>query len=93
MWGGTLEKRMSFPLVVIEEVKRVRNQYANHNFIIGYRFSPEQPEKDGLYMEETIAFVDQLSNQGLSYLHLSVKNVWSMPRSGSNQSKTRSEIF
>lgn len=93
MWGGTLEKRMSFPLAVIEEVKRVRDQYANNNFIIGYRFSPEEPEKNGLNMEETIAFVDQLSNQGLSYLHLSVKNVWSMPRSGSNQTKTRSEIF
>lgn len=93
IWGETLEKRMSFPLAVIEEVKRARNQYANHNFIIGYRFSPEEPEEDGLNMEETIAFVDQLSNQGLSYLHLSVKKVWSMPRSGSNQSKTRSEIF
>jgi len=35
MWGGTLEKRMSFPLAVIEEVKRVRDQYANNNFITG----------------------------------------------------------
>ncbi|MCE4052192.1 NADH-dependent flavin oxidoreductase [Bacillus sp. Au-Bac7] len=92
-WGGTLEKRVCFPLAVIEEVKRVRNQYADNNFIIGYRFSPEEPEEDGIKMEETIALVDQLADQGLSYLHLSVKNVWSMPRSGSDQTKTRLEIF
>ncbi|WP_025784614.1 NADH-dependent flavin oxidoreductase [Sporosarcina sp. D27] len=93
MWGGTLEKRMCFPLAVIEEVKRVRDQYADNNFIIGYRFSPEEPEVGGIIMEESIALVDRLANLDLSYLHLSVKNVWSMPRSGSDQTKTRSEIF
>lgn len=92
-WGGTLEKRMSFPLAVVAEVKRVRDQYANKNFIIGYRFSPEEPEENGIKMEETIALVDRLAEQSLTYLHLSVKNVWSMPRSGSDKTKTRSEIF
>ncbi|MFJ7406525.1 MULTISPECIES: NADH-dependent flavin oxidoreductase [unclassified Lysinibacillus] len=93
MWGGTLEKRMCFPLAVIEEVKRVRDQYADNNFIIGYRFSPEEPEEGGIIMEESIALVDRLADLNLTYLHLSVKNVWSMPRSGSDQTKTRSEIF
>jgi len=93
IWGGTLEKRMCFPLAVIEEVKRVRDQYADNNFIIGYRFSPEEPEEDGIKMEESIALVDRLTDLDLTYLHLSVKNVWSMPRSGSDQTKTRSEIF
>lgn len=93
MWGGTLEKRMCFPLAVIEEVKRVRDQYADKNFIIGYRFSPEEPEEGGIQMEESIALVDRLADLDLAYLHLSVKNVWSMPRSGSDQTKTRSEIF
>lgn len=93
MWGGTLEKRMSFPLAVIEEVKRVRDQYADNNFIIGYRFSPEEPEEGGIKMGESMALVDRLADLDLAYLHLSVKNVWSMPRSGSDQTKTRSEIF
>ncbi|MED3804943.1 NADH-dependent flavin oxidoreductase [Lysinibacillus xylanilyticus] len=93
MWGGTLEKRMSFPLAVIEEVKRVRDQYADNYFIIGYRFSPEEPEDGGINMEESIALVDRLADLDLTYLHLSVKNVWSMPRSGLDQTKTRSEIF
>ncbi|MFJ8355858.1 NADH-dependent flavin oxidoreductase [Bacillus paramycoides] len=93
MWGGTLEKRMCFPLAVIEEVKRVRDQYADNNFIIGYRFSPEEPEEGGIKMEESLALVDRLADLDLAYLHLSVKNVWSMPRSGLDQTKTRSEIF
>ncbi|MGF9979106.1 NADH-dependent flavin oxidoreductase [Viridibacillus arvi] len=93
MWGGTLEKRMCFPLAVIEEVKRIRDQYADNNFIIGYRFSPEEPEEGGIKMEESLALVDRLADLDLAYLHLSVKNVWSMPRSGSDQTKTRSEIF
>ncbi|MFJ8519478.1 NADH-dependent flavin oxidoreductase [Lysinibacillus xylanilyticus] len=93
MWGGTLEKRMSFPLAVIEEVKRVRDQYADNYFIIGYRFSPEEPEDGGINMEESISLVDRLADLDLTYLHLSVKNVWSTPRSGLDQTKTRSEIF
>ncbi|MFJ5624828.1 NADH-dependent flavin oxidoreductase [Peribacillus loiseleuriae] len=92
-WGGTLEKRMNFPLAVIEEVKRIRDQYTDKQFIIGYRFSPEEPEETGIKMDDTIAFVNKLAEQGVTYLHLSVKNVWSLPRSGSNRTMTRSEIF
>lgn len=92
-WGGTLEKRLNFPLAVIEEVKRVRKQYADQQFIIGYRFSPEEPEETGIKMVDTLALVDKLAEQEISYLHLSVKNVWSLPRSGANRSMSRSEIF
>ncbi|MFJ8218076.1 NADH-dependent flavin oxidoreductase [Bacillus cereus] len=92
-WGGTLEKRMNFPLAVIEEVKRVRDHYASKQFIIGYRFSPEEQEESGIKMDDTVAFVNKLADQELSYLHLSVKNVWSLPRSGSNRTLTRTEIF
>ena len=92
-WGGSLQKRMHFPLAVIEEVKRVRDQYANEQFIIGYRFSPEEPEENGIKMDDTVALLNLLVEQELAYLHLSVKNVWSMPRSGNNKTKTRTEIF
>ncbi|MFF2855741.1 NADH-dependent flavin oxidoreductase [Peribacillus sp. NPDC058002] len=92
-WGGSLENRMHFPLAVISEVKRIRDQYADKEFVIGYRFSPEEPEEDGLKMDDTAALVDKLATQGLSYLHLSVKNVWSMPRSGLNRGLTRTEIL
>ncbi|MED3710775.1 NADH-dependent flavin oxidoreductase [Peribacillus frigoritolerans] len=92
-WGGSLKNRMHFPLDVIAEVKRIRDLYADKEFVIGYRFSPEEPEEGGLKMDDTAAWVDELATQGLSYLHLSVKNVWSMPRSGLNRELTRTEIL
>lgn len=92
-WGGNLENRMHFPLAVIAEVKRIRDLYADKDFIIGYRFSPEEPEEGGMKMDDTAALVDKLASQELSYLHLSVKNVWSMPRSGLNMGVTRTEII
>lgn len=92
-WGGNLENRMHFPLAVIAEVKRIRDLYADKDFIIGYRFSPEEPEEGGMKMDDTAALVDKLASQELSYLHLSVKNVWSIPRSGLNMGVTRTEII
>ncbi|GAB6258187.1 NADH-dependent flavin oxidoreductase [Peribacillus sp. N1] len=92
-WGGSLKNRMHFPLAVIAEVKRICDLYADKEFVIGYRFSPEEPEEGGLKMDDTVALVDELATQGLSYLHLSVKNVWSMPRSGLNRGLTRTEIL
>ncbi|MFY0783094.1 NADH-dependent flavin oxidoreductase [Peribacillus simplex] len=92
-WGGNLENRMHFPLAVIAEVKRIRDLYADKDFIIGYRFSPEEPEEGGMKMDDTAALVDKLASQELSYLHLSVKNVWSIARSGSKLGLTRTEII
>jgi len=71
-WGGTLEKRMKLPLAVIAEVKKV----ASENFIVGYRFSPEEVENPGITLEDTLLFIDVLANQGLSYLHGSLTNFW-----------------
>ncbi|WP_283596189.1 NADH-dependent oxidoreductase [Limosilactobacillus vaginalis] len=41
-WGGSLEKRMNFPLAVVKEVMDVVKQYAPKDFIVGYRISPEE---------------------------------------------------
>ena len=75
-WGGSLEKRMAFPLAVIDSVKAAVNKYAKHPFIIGYRISPEEVENPGINMEDTLVFVETLSEQGLDYLHISVQDFW-----------------
>lgn len=75
-WGGTLEKRMAFPLAVIDSVKAAVKEYARNPFIIGYRISPEETEDPGITMEDTLAFVDVLAEQDLDYLHISVQNFW-----------------
>lgn len=64
-WGGTVEKRLTFPLAVIEEVNSVIAKYAKDPFIIGYRLSPEEPETLGITMAETFILLDALADAGL----------------------------
>lgn len=90
-WGGSLEKRLSFPLAVLREVKRVVNEYASSSFIVGYRFSPEEPETPGITMAETFALIDALKEEGLDYLHASLMELWSLPRRGTEDERPRIE--
>lgn len=81
-FGGSIEKRMTFPLAVIDKVKRVVNEHAKSPFIVGYRFSPEEPETPGITMADTLTFVDVLAEKGLDYLHVSLFEFFSEPRRG-----------
>lgn len=71
-YGGSIEKRMRFPLEIVEEVIKVKNMHANDKFIVGYRFSPEEPEEDGITMDDTMLLVDELAKTELTYLHISL---------------------
>ncbi|GKU24877.1 NADH-dependent flavin oxidoreductase [Clostridium folliculivorans] len=75
-WGGNIEKRMKFPLAVIDEVNKAVKNEGKSDFIVGYRFSPEELENPGITLEDTLAFVDVLSKQDLNYLHVSLNNFW-----------------
>ncbi|SEN85756.1 2,4-dienoyl-CoA reductase [Mesobacillus persicus] len=89
-FGGSLEKRMTFPLAVVDEVKRVVKEHTSSPFIVGYRFSPEEPETPGITMGDTLKLVDTLAKQELDYLHVSLTEFFSMPRRGvENVNKTR----
>lgn len=90
-WGGTLEKRMSFPLAVLDEVLKTVDLYAKRPFLVGYRFSPEERETPGFTMKDTLMLVDSLLDRQLDYLHVSLLNFWSKPRRGVNQSLSRIE--
>ncbi|CAM3655335.1 NADH-dependent flavin oxidoreductase [Aeromicrobium ponti] len=92
-WGGSLEKRMAFPLAVIEEVKKTVSEHAKEPFLVGYRFSPEEPETPGITMADTLALIDVLSETGLDYLHVSLQDFWSEPRRGVKDKRSRIEII
>ncbi|KPV55843.1 NADH-dependent flavin oxidoreductase [Paenibacillus sp. A3] len=92
-WGGTLEKRMTFPLELIGEVQRVVREHAKEPFIVGYRLSPEEPETPGITMADTLTFVEVLAGQGLDYLHISLNDFRSIPRRGADDSRTRLELI
>jgi len=76
VWGGSIEKRMNFPLAVIAQVKKVVKEQGRDNFIVGYRFSPEEMESPGITLEDTLLLIDVLADQGLSYLHGSFMDFW-----------------
>lgn len=90
-WGGDAAQRLAFPMAVVDEVKRVVAEHAESPFIVGYRFSPEEDETPGITMSETFRLVDALADKELDYLHVSLMDFWSKPRSGAADSKTRME--
>jgi 2,4-dienoyl-CoA reductase-like NADH-dependent reductase (Old Yellow Enzyme family) len=93
-FGGSLEKRMTFPLEVVDEVKRVVSEHADASFIVGYRFSPEEPETPGITMSDTLSLVEALADKGLDYLHVSLMDFFSTPHRGvQDLSKTRIEYL
>ena len=73
-WGGTLEKRSLFPVAILERTKEVILSHKKNDFIIGYRFSPEEMEEPGINFEETMFLLDKLANKGLDYFHFSMGN-------------------
>jgi 2,4-dienoyl-CoA reductase-like NADH-dependent reductase (Old Yellow Enzyme family) len=92
-WGGSLEKRLAFPLAVVDEVKKVVAEHAKESFVVGYRFSPEEPETPGITMADTLTLVDALAAKNLDYLHVSLQNFWSTPRRGIQDTRSRIEII
>ncbi|MFF2755756.1 NADH-dependent flavin oxidoreductase [Psychrobacillus sp. NPDC058041] len=86
-WGGSLEKRMQFPLAVVDSVKKSVAEHAKSPFIVGYRISPEEGTNPGISLDDTLQFVDRLADQALDYLHVSVMHFWN----GSFRDKGESE--
>lgn len=75
-WGGSLEKRLSFPLAVINEVMKVKEKFASPSFIVGYRLSPEEIEEPGITLDDTKYLVKKLQLTDIDYIHVSMGNVW-----------------
>lgn len=88
-WGGTLGKRLIFPLTIVNEVERTVAEHAEKPFIIGYRLSPEEGSNPGITLDDTIQFVDRLANQNLDYLHISVGHFWNGSFRESDRTKSR----
>jgi len=92
-WGGSLENRMRFPLAVVDAVAAVREKHQRNDFIIGYRFSPEEAGEDGLTMTETGALIDALVQKPLQYLHVSLWEFDKKIRRGGDTAQTRMQFI
>lgn len=89
-FGGSVEKRMTFPLAIVDKIKSIVKEHADDSFIVGYRFSPEEAETPGITMADTIKLVDTLAEKDLDYLHVSLQHFLSKARRGvEDVNKTR----
>lgn len=71
-FGGSLKKRMTFPKQVVEKIIEAKKEFNKPNFILGYRFSPEELEQPGITINDTLQFVDMLADYPIDYLHVSL---------------------
>ena len=92
-WGGSLEKRMRFPLEVVDACCKIRDKYNKPEFIIGYRLSPEEPFEDGITMTETLALVRALVKKPIQYIHVSQKNYFQYARRGEGAGTPRLKLI
>ncbi|WMM89333.1 NADH-dependent flavin oxidoreductase [Heyndrickxia coagulans] len=90
-WGGSLEKRLAFPLAVVDAVKKTVAEYADRPFLVGYRLSPEEPYEPGITMDDTFALLDALMEKELDYVHISLQHFWSKARRGGEPGRPRME--
>lgn len=91
-WGGSLEKRMRFPIAVIKEVLKAAKE-ADDSFIVGYRISPEERENPGITMDDTLTFVKELAKQGLDYLHISVQDFFAGSMRDESDKRSRVQLI
>lgn len=91
-WGGSLDKRMAFPMAVTAEVMHVVQQFAPKDFIIGYRISPEEiHETVGYSWHESTQLIKRLtSTYNFDYIHLSMPEYNAKP---ADSDKTFAELF
>ena len=93
-WGGSLEKRMNFPLEVAREVFRVVRECAPENFIVGYRISPEEVhgENIGYTWRESQKLLEKLTTEfPFDYIHYSTLNYNGAPTDPESAGITKSQ--
>ena len=92
-WGGSLEKRMRFPLEVVDACCKIRDKYKKPEFIIGYRLSPEEPFENGITMTETMALVKALAKKPIQFIHVSERNYYQEVRRGEGVGQPRLKLI
>lgn len=84
-WGD----RFAFIMAVVDKVVKEKENLNKKDFIIGYRFSPEEPGTDGITMQDTFNLIDELVKKDIQYLHVSLWDFYKKARRGADLSITR----
>jgi 2,4-dienoyl-CoA reductase-like NADH-dependent reductase (Old Yellow Enzyme family) len=70
-WGGTLEKRLRFPLAVAEAVRAATPSH----IALGARINSTDFNDDGLGVEDAVLLAGELKKRGLDYVCVSSGNI------------------
>lgn len=89
-WG---EDPFLFAMEIVDAVTKAKEKYAEDDFIIGYRFSPEEKETPGIRMETTKELIGKLVEKPIDYLHASLSEVHSETRKGKYKDIERIELL
>lgn len=73
-WGGDRKQRCRFAQEVIQAVKEAVTEAGVSEFIVGYRFSPEEIEEPGIRFDDTMFLLNELAEMELDYLHFSMNS-------------------
>ncbi|PKO90539.1 MAG: NADH:flavin oxidoreductase [Betaproteobacteria bacterium HGW-Betaproteobacteria-12] len=92
-WGGSLEKRMRFPLAVVREAQRVIAEHAKRPFLLGYRISPEESDEGALRIGDSYVLIDRLIEAGVDYLHASLFDIPNARPVGYKGERTTAELI
>lgn len=92
-WGGSLQKRMTFPLAIVDAVQTAAKQHTMEPFIIGYRFSPEEYQDPGFTMEDTLELLHVLAEKNLDYLHVSLGHFFGSSNRDENDTTPRIKLI
>jgi NADPH2 dehydrogenase len=74
-FGGSLEKRMRFPLLIVEKVRRILGDR-----LLLYRLGSDDLAPNGTHIEDSIAFAQRLEVSGVDILDVSGGMCGSEPR-------------
>lgn len=92
-WGGSDEKRMNFPIKIVDACVKIREKCNKPDFIIGYRLSPEEPYEGGLTMTETLKLIRVLITKPIQFIHISQKNYFQEVRNGEGKGQERLKVI
>lgn len=88
-WGGSLANRARLALEVTQSVQAAVRASEKDDFIVGFRFSPEEIHSYGLGydLDDMLYLVDQLADLGLDYIHSSLRDYKALAEAGSKEGK------
>jgi 2,4-dienoyl-CoA reductase-like NADH-dependent reductase (Old Yellow Enzyme family) len=92
-WGGSVENRAAFPIAVLEEVQEVVRRNAYTPFGIGYSIVPEEQERPGTTLSDSLQLVEGLAACRPDWIRVCVPDVYGGSRRDASDTRPQTPII